>query len=127
MARPIVALTRCDFNRSDREVEEAVRSTVALAGGIPEKVARARKILIKPNYVGANSKPSDEEIRRHGGRLVSCAEPAVTRAVVALVRQANPTAGPKLLWSPSKYRRPGFEVLGPTGWIVVSAPLSWPG
>ena len=92
MAKPIVALTRCAFNSSDREVEEAVRSTVALAGGIPDKVRRARKILIKPNYVGANSKASDEEIRRHGGRFVSCAEPAVTRAVVALVREANPTA-----------------------------------
>src|SRR5262249_39220578 len=50
------------------------------------------KILIKPNYVGANSKPSDGEIRRHGGRFVSCTEPAVTRSVVGLVREANPTA-----------------------------------
>ncbi|HLZ10454.1 MAG TPA: DUF362 domain-containing protein, partial [Chloroflexota bacterium] len=37
-------------------------------------------------------KPSDDEIRRHCGRFVSCSEPAVTRAVVALVREANPTA-----------------------------------
>lgn len=92
MGRPIVALTRCQFNRSDVEVEEAVRTTVALAGGVPEKVARARKILIKPNYVGANSKPSAEAIRKHGGRFVSCAEPAVTRAVVRMVREANPGA-----------------------------------
>jgi len=92
LAKPVVALTRCAFDRSDREVEEAVRSTVVLAGGVPDKVASARKILIKPNYVGANSKPTDADIRRHGGRFVSCAEPSVTRAVVALVREANPTA-----------------------------------
>jgi uncharacterized protein (DUF362 family) len=65
---------------------------VALAGGLPARVRRARKILIKPNFVGANSKPSDEAIKRHRGRLVSCTEPAVTRAVVALVREANPGA-----------------------------------
>ena len=92
MARPIVGLTRCAHGSSDRQVDEAVRATVALVGGVPDKVAKARKILIKPNYVGANSKPSDEEIKRHGGRFVSCAEPTVTRAVVALVREANPTA-----------------------------------
>ncbi len=92
MSRPIVALTRCRFDRTDAEVFASVRDTVALAGGIPEKVARARKILIKPNYVGANSKPTDDEIRRHDGRFVSCAEPTVTRAVVAMVREANPHA-----------------------------------
>jgi uncharacterized protein (DUF362 family) len=89
---PLVALTRCGFDRSDQEIDAAVRETVALAGGVPERVVRARKILIKPNYVGANSKPSDDEIRRYRGRFVSCTEPAVTRAVVGLVREANPSA-----------------------------------
>jgi len=92
VSKPVVALTRCWHNHSDAEVEEAVRQTVALAGGVPEKVARARRILIKPNYVGANSKPSEEAIRKHHGRFVSCAEPSVTRAVVGLVRAANPHA-----------------------------------
>ena len=92
MSRPVVALTRCPHDRSNAEVEEAVRQTVALAGGVPAKVAHARKILIKPNYVGANSKPSEEAIRKHLGRFVSCAEPTVTRAVVRLVREANPGA-----------------------------------
>ena len=92
MAKPVVALTRCAYTNSDREVDAAVRATIALAGGIPDKVVRARKILIKPNYVGANSKATDDDIKHYGGRLVSCAEPTVTRAVVALVRKANPTA-----------------------------------
>jgi uncharacterized protein (DUF362 family) len=87
-----VAIARCAFDRSDQDVEEAVRETVSLAGGIPDPVVRARKILIKPNYVGANSRPSAEAIRRHGGRFVSCSEPAVTRAVVRMVREANPGA-----------------------------------
>jgi len=65
---------------------------VALAGGVPDRVLRAKKILIKPNYVGANSKPSESEIRKHAGRFVSCAEPTVTRAVVGIVREANPSA-----------------------------------
>jgi uncharacterized protein (DUF362 family) len=90
--KPIVALTHCQLDRSDAEVEAAVRETIELAGGVPEKVRRARKILIKPNYVGANSKPSSDDVKRYQGRLVSCAEPCVTRAVVAAVREANPTA-----------------------------------
>src|SRR5581483_8408905 len=69
-----------------------LRATVELAGGVPEKVRRARKILVKPNYVGANSKPSDDAIKRHKGRLVSCSEPIVNRAVVQIVREANPGA-----------------------------------
>lgn len=92
MSHPIVALTRCALDRSDAEVEQVVRETIALAGGVPESVRRARTILVKPNYVGANSKPSDAAIKRHRGRLVSCAEPCVTRAVVAAVREANPGA-----------------------------------
>jgi uncharacterized protein (DUF362 family) len=92
MTKPIVALTRCSHASSDEAVAEAVRATIELAGGIPEKVRRARKILIKPNYVGANSKPSDDAVKRFKGRLVSCAEPCVTRAVVAAVRAANPGA-----------------------------------
>lgn len=92
MSKPVVALTRCGFDRSDAEVAEAVQETIRLAGGVPEKVARAKKIFIKPNYVGANSKPSDDAIRRYRGRFTSCAEPAVTRAVVAMVREANPSA-----------------------------------
>src|SRR5438128_12338172 len=89
---PVVALTRCGHGQTDAEVAAAVRETVALAGGVPEKVRRARKILIKPNWVGANSRPSDAAIRRFQGRLVSCTEPIVTRTVVALVREANPGA-----------------------------------
>jgi uncharacterized protein (DUF362 family) len=73
-------------------VDLAVRETITLSGGIPEKIRRARKILVKPNFVGANSKPSEAEIKKHHGRFVSCAEPAVTRAVVGFVREANPTA-----------------------------------
>ncbi|MGH2461747.1 MAG: DUF362 domain-containing protein [Chloroflexota bacterium] len=92
MVRPVVALTRCQHDRSNAEVEAAVRETVALAGGVPERVARARTILIKPNYVGANSKPNEAAIRKHAGRFVSCAEPSVTRAVVRMVREANPKA-----------------------------------
>lgn len=92
MTKPIVALTRCAHDSSDEAVAEAVRATIELAGGIPEKVRRARKILVKPNYVGANSKPSDDAIKRFKGRLVSCSEPCINRAVVAAVRAANPGA-----------------------------------
>ena len=114
MPKPVVAISRCHFRSSDAAVEAAVRETVALAGGVPERVRNARKVLIKPNFVGANGKPSDEAIKRHRGtrsgvsreggwppspsgrgspgRMVSCSEPAVARAVVALVREANPNA-----------------------------------
>jgi uncharacterized protein (DUF362 family) len=89
---PMVALTRCQHSAPDAEIEAAVRETIELAGGVPERVRRARKILIKPNFVGANSKPSDEAIKRYQGRLVSCSEPCVMHAVVAVVRAANPSA-----------------------------------
>lgn len=92
MTKPIVALTRCSHNSSDEAVAEAVRATIDLAGGVPERVRRARKVLVKPNYVGANSKPSDDAIKRFKGRLVSCSEPCINRAVVAAVRAANPGA-----------------------------------
>ena len=92
MPRPVVALTRCAHDSSDEAVAAAVRAAVELAGGVPEKVRRARKILVKPNYVGANSKPSDDAIKRYKGRLVSCSEPIVNRAVVQIMREANPDA-----------------------------------
>jgi uncharacterized protein (DUF362 family) len=92
MATPVVALTRCSHTSSDAQIESAVHKTIELAGGVPGRVRNAKTILIKPNYVGANSKPSDEAIKRYGGRLVSCSEPCVNRAVVAAVRGANPTA-----------------------------------
>ena len=53
MPKPIVALTRCGFDRPDVEVEQAVQETIELAGGVPEKLKSARKILVKVNYVGA--------------------------------------------------------------------------
>jgi uncharacterized protein (DUF362 family) len=92
MPNPIVALTRCQLSAPDADVEAAVAETIALAGGVPEKIRRASKILVKPNYVGANSKPSDDAIKRYKGRFMSCSEPCVTRAVVAAVRAANPSA-----------------------------------
>lgn len=92
MTHPIVAVSRCALDSSDLTIEEAVRASIALAGGVPERVRMARRILVKPNYVGASGKPSDDAIKRHGGRLVSCTEPAISRAVVKLVREINPTA-----------------------------------
>src|SRR3990172_5945748 len=92
MPKPVVAITRCQFDRSDAEIAAAVRETIALAGGIPENVRTARTILVKPNYVGANGKPSAESVKRYRGRFISCSEPAVVHAVVAMLRQANPSA-----------------------------------
>jgi len=92
VTHPIVAVSRCALDSSDLTIEEAVRASIALAGGVPERVRMARRILVKPNYVGASGKPSDDAIKRHGGRLVSCTEPAISRAVVKLVREINPTA-----------------------------------
>ncbi len=92
MTPPIVAVTRCALESSDIAIEEAVRATIALAGGVPARVRMARRILVKPNYVGASGKPSDAAIKRHRGRFVSCTEPAISQAVVKLVREVNPTA-----------------------------------
>ena len=115
MSQPVVALTRCEYTRSNANVEAAVRETVALAGGIPDKVRRARKILVKPNFVGASSKPSEAEVKKVNGRFVSCAEPAVTRAVVAMVREANPSAD--ILVAEGIDYEPGVSTLDVFRWM----------
>ncbi len=92
MAKPVVALTRCAYSLPNQEVEARVRETVGLAGGVPEKVRQAKKILIKPNFVGANTRPTKAAIKTLHGRVMSCTDPAVTHAVVGLVRAANPGA-----------------------------------
>ncbi len=89
---PVVAIQRARHDRSDAEIAAIVRKTIELAGGIPEKVRRARSILVKPNYVGANSRPSDDAIKRYQGRFLGCTEPIVTHTTVAMIREANPSA-----------------------------------
>lgn len=91
--RPKVAIERCAVDASDDAVYAAVSRAVELIGGVPDVVRTAKAILIKPNYVGVIFKSADHEVRlTAGGRQAHNTEPAVTEAVVRLVREANPGA-----------------------------------
>ncbi|HXI15679.1 MAG TPA: DUF362 domain-containing protein [Chloroflexota bacterium] len=91
--KPRVAVQRCAVDATDEAVYQAIRRAVDLIGGVPDAVCRARSIVVKPNYVGVIFKKSDQEVRLSaGGRQAHNTEPAVTEAVVRLIREANPAA-----------------------------------
>lgn len=90
---PRVAITRCPIDASDDLVRERVRAAVDLIGGLPESLQRARRIVVKPNWVGTMGRGKrDQDVRMHRGRHAHCTEPAVAAAVVGLLREANPGA-----------------------------------
>lgn len=92
MAKPKVASERCAVSASQGEVDAAVAQAVADIGGIPQAVRDAKRIMIKPNYVGIMFRAGNDEVRMHKGRQAHSTEPAVCAAAVSLIRQANPTA-----------------------------------
>ena len=92
MPKPKVAIERCAVGASQAEVDAAVAQAVAAIGGIPQAVRAARRIMIKPNYVGIMFRASNDEVRMHKGRQAHNTEPAVCAAAVKLIREANPNA-----------------------------------
>ncbi|HID11291.1 MAG TPA: DUF362 domain-containing protein [Candidatus Latescibacteria bacterium] len=75
MLRSQVGISKCkDYDR----VEEAVRSSVELIGGIGSVVLPGQKVVVKPNLLCAA--PPEAAITTH---------PAVVEAVVKLVVEAG--------------------------------------
>lgn len=88
-----VAIRRCAVNASDEAVYDAVRGAIDLIGGPPAAVRQAKTLVVKPNYVGVIFKKSDADVRlTESGRQAHNTEPAVTEAVVRLIREANQSA-----------------------------------
>lgn len=92
MTRPTVGIRRCSIDSTPEQVEEVVRATVELAGGVPRKVREARKIVVKPNYVGIYVRSADERPRRYRDRPIGCVDDMVVGAALSLLREANPSA-----------------------------------
>jgi uncharacterized protein (DUF362 family) len=92
MAKPTVGIHRCSIDSTPEQVEEIVRATVELAGGVPRKVREARKIVVKPNYVGIYVRPAGERPRRYRDRPIGCVDDMVVRAALSMLREANPSA-----------------------------------
>lgn len=92
MPRPTVGIQRCSIGSTAEQVEEVVRATVELAGGVPKKVRDAKKIVVKPNYVGIYVRPADERPRRYRDRPIGCVDDMVVRASLSMLREANPSA-----------------------------------
>ena len=103
-----VGLVGCDISADAAEVEARLAEAIALAGGLPVRLRAARSIVVKPNFVGSNGKRGFDEIKRHAsGKPVGDTDPLVTRAVVRLLRAANPTA--RIFIAEGVDTKPGIE------------------
>ena len=92
MSQPRVGIQRCAVDSTPEQVEDIVKRTVGLAGGVPSKVREARKIVVKPNYVGIYVRPADALARRYRDRAIGCVDDMVVRAALSMLREANPSA-----------------------------------
>ena len=114
-----VALAKCtSYSYDDDAVQDGVRRSVDLLGGMERFVKPGQQVLLKPNLVRAA--PPEQMV---------CTHPAVVMAVVHLVQEAGgqPTIGESpggpfvAPWLRAVYRRSGMtEVARQTG-----AALNW--
>ena len=82
--RPKVAIERCAISASQEEVNAAVAQAVEAIGGIPQAVRDAKRIMVKPNYVGIMFRASNDDVRMHKGRHAHNTDPAVCAAAIKL-------------------------------------------
>jgi uncharacterized protein (DUF362 family) len=82
MNSPRVALLRCPAAAPDAEIIARTEEAIAMAGGLRERFAGKRKILIKPN-IGI------DRVRLTNGRQTELTEPAVVEGVVRALRQVT--------------------------------------
>ncbi len=92
MSKPRVAIKRCAISASQEEVDAAVAQAAEAIGGIPQAVRDAKRIMVKPNYVGIMFRASNDDVRMHKGRHAHNTEPAVCAAAIKQIREANPGA-----------------------------------
>src|SRR5690349_15767790 len=82
MSKPRVALLRCPARTPDAEIMARTEAAIARVGGLRERFAGKRKIVLKPN-IGI------DRVRVTGGRQTELTEPAVVEAVVRALRQVT--------------------------------------
>lgn len=77
--KPRVSLLRCPASSTEAEIVARTEEAVAMVGGLRERFAAARKIVLKPN-IGI------DRVRLTRGRQTELTEPAVTEGVVRALR-----------------------------------------
>jgi len=79
---PRVSLVRCPAAASEAEIVARTEAAVAACGGLGERLADARRVVVKPN-IGI------DRVRLTGGRQTELTEPAVTEGVIRALRAAT--------------------------------------
>lgn len=82
MTKPRVALLRCAARSSEAEITARTEEAVGMVGGLRERFAGKRKIVIKPN-IGI------DRVRLTEGRQTELTEPAVVEGVIRALREVT--------------------------------------
>ena len=77
-----VALLRCSAASTEQEIVERTREAVSLCGGLRERFAGKRRIVLKPN-IGI------DRVRLTAGRQTELTEPAVVEGVIQALREVT--------------------------------------
>jgi len=82
MSTPKVALLRCPAATSEEAITARTQEAIAMVGGLRERLAGRRKIVIKPN-IGI------DRVRLTQGRQTELTEPAVVEGVIRALREVT--------------------------------------
>src|SRR5579862_2292091 len=82
MTKPRVALLKCGARASEAEITDRTYDAVAQVGGLRERFAGKRKIVLKPN-IGI------DRIRVTNGRQTELTEPAVVDGILRSLREVT--------------------------------------
>lgn len=80
--RPRVSLLRCAASSTEAEITARTEEAIAMVGGLRERFAGKRKIILKPN-IGI------DRVRLTAGRQTELTEPAVTEGVIRALRSVT--------------------------------------
>jgi len=77
-----VYISNTNHSNNDKVVEERVIQAVETMGGLPKELENAKKILLKPNLAG-------QDTRKHNDRFIAVADSCFTSAILKLIREVN--------------------------------------
>ena len=82
MSRPRVSLLRCPASASEAEITARTEEAIAHVGGLRERLAGMRRLVLKPN-IGI------DRVRLTQGRQTELTEPAVTEGTIRAIRAVS--------------------------------------
>jgi len=95
-----VSLVKCPHDSEDKAVQEKVWQAIEMLGGLEDRFAGAKKVLLKANVVPYNP----QKVYK---RLLCLTDPSVLSAVVAWIRKVNP--GAEIILA-DEFFRPWFDL-----------------